>query len=237
MEIHPVRGDIKCQPAAQADSWEINLPRTGPGVLLPPRPLACVLLCCVWVRGGGQPKVKLGELCIFGEGVWLLLLWLLQRTRLRVFSDAEPDRQLLGKSRQAQVLHVKNKLREQKCVVFFWFRCAQTHVLKLFGGDALLPLWCILRGGWAWMCVFRPLVLRTCLRIQARRFVRQLCSESTSRDQGLHSAISRAEIATARPTWCTTSTGLLQEYHAIPMESRVKFLSGASQQNSFAAFS
>lgn len=51
------------------------------------------------------------------------------------------------------------------------------------------------------MCVFRPLVLRTCLRIQALRFVRQLCSESTSRDQGLHSAMSRAETATARPTW------------------------------------
>ena len=56
-----------------------------------------MLLCCKWVRGGGKPKVKLGELCILGEGVWLLLLWLLQRTRLRVFSDAEPDRQLPGK--------------------------------------------------------------------------------------------------------------------------------------------
>lgn len=75
----------------------------------------------------------------------------------------------------------------------------QTHLLKLLGGDALLPLWCILRGG-AWLCVFRPLVLRTCLRIQALRFVRQLCSESTSRDQGLHSAMSRADTATARPT-------------------------------------
>lgn len=39
--------------------------------------------------------MKLGELCILGEGVWLLLLlWLLHRTRLRAFSEAEPDRQL-----------------------------------------------------------------------------------------------------------------------------------------------
>jgi len=33
--------------------------------------------------------VKLGELCILGDGVWLLLLWLLQRMRLSVFSEAE----------------------------------------------------------------------------------------------------------------------------------------------------
>lgn len=97
-EVHPWRADRKCQPATQADGWEINLPLTGPSVLLPPRPPACVLLFCAWLRDGGQPKVKLGELCIFGEGVWLLLLWLLQRTRLSVFSDAEPDRELLGKT-------------------------------------------------------------------------------------------------------------------------------------------
>lgn len=94
-EVHTWRADRKCQPTTQADGWEINLPLTGPSVLLPPRPPACVLLFCAWLRDGGQPKVKLGELCIFGEGVWLLLLWLLQRTRLRVFSDAEPDRELL----------------------------------------------------------------------------------------------------------------------------------------------
>lgn len=57
------------------------------------------------------------------------------------------------------------------------------------------------------MCAFKPLVLRTCLRIQARRFVRQLCSDSTSRGQGLHSAISRAETATARPT-CSNISGV-----------------------------
>lgn len=84
--------------AASSSSPDVLLPLTGPSVLLPPpRPLVCVPLCCEWFRGGGQPKVKLGELCIFGEGVWLLLLWLLQRTRLRVFSEAEPDRQLFGK--------------------------------------------------------------------------------------------------------------------------------------------
>lgn len=85
----------------------------------------------------------------------------------------------------------------------------QTHLLKLLGGDALLPLWCILRGGGAWLFAFRLLVFRTCLRIQALRFVRQLCSESTSRDQGLHSAMSRADTATARPTWPTKAAALL----------------------------
>lgn len=59
------------------------------------------------------------------------------------------------------------------------------------------------------MCVFRPLVLRTCLRIQALRLVRQLCSDSTSRDQGLHSAMSRADTATARPTWFTADSWLI----------------------------
>lgn len=39
--------------------------------------------------------MKLGELCIFGEGVWLLLL--LQRLRLMPFSDVDPDRQLREK--------------------------------------------------------------------------------------------------------------------------------------------
>lgn len=75
------------------------------------------------------------------------------------------------------------------------------YVLKLFGGDALPPLWCILSGVCELTCAFRPLVLRTCLRIQARRLVRQLCSDSTNLDQGLHSTTSRAEMATARPTW------------------------------------
>ena len=57
--------------------------------------------CCPWARdasdgGGGQPKVKLGEEWILGEGVWLLLLWLLERTRPRVCSDGEQDRELRG---------------------------------------------------------------------------------------------------------------------------------------------
>lgn len=120
--------------------------------------------------------MKLGELCILGEGVWLLLLlWLLHRTRFRAFSEAEPDRQ----------------------------------VVKLFGGEAFPapPLWCILSGACELTCMFRPLVLRTCLRIQARRLVRQLCSDKTSLDQGLHSTMSRAEIATARPT-CSNISGV-----------------------------
>lgn len=40
--------------------------------------------------------MKLGELCILGDGVWLLLLWLLQRMRLSVFSEAEQGLTLLG---------------------------------------------------------------------------------------------------------------------------------------------
>lgn len=30
-------------------------------------------------------------------------------------------------------------------------KCVGTHLLKLFGGDTLLPLWCIRGGGLAWM--------------------------------------------------------------------------------------
>lgn len=45
-----------------------------------------------------------------------------------------------------------------------------------------------------------PLLLRTCLSIQARRLVRLLCSDSTIRGHGLHSAMSRAAMAIARPT-------------------------------------
>lgn len=45
-----------------------------------------------------------------------------------------------------------------------------------------------------------PLLLRTCLSIQARKLVRLLCSDSTIRGHGLHSAMSRAAMAIARPT-------------------------------------
>lgn len=48
--------------------------------------------------------------------------------------------------------------------------------------------------------VLRPRLLRTCFSIQARRFVRLLCSDSTIRGHGLHSAMSRAAMAMARPT-------------------------------------
>lgn len=48
--------------------------------------------------------MKLGELCIFGEGVWLLLL--LQRLRLMPFSDVDPERQLSEKSIANQALEV-----------------------------------------------------------------------------------------------------------------------------------
>ena len=48
--------------------------------------------------------------------------------------------------------------------------------------------------------VLRPRLLRTCFSIQARRFVRLLCSDSTIRGHGLHSAMSRAAMAIARPT-------------------------------------
>lgn len=86
---------IEKQEAVPVDVRTINPPRTGPSVLLPPRPLP--LLLPPFARGGGQPKVKLGELCILGDGVWLLLLlWLLHRIRFRAFSEAEPDRQLGG---------------------------------------------------------------------------------------------------------------------------------------------
>lgn len=45
--------------------------------------------------------MKLGEVCILGEGVWPLPLWLLQRTlRLSVFSDAEADKQLEERGRR-----------------------------------------------------------------------------------------------------------------------------------------
>lgn len=45
-----------------------------------------------------------------------------------------------------------------------------------------------------------PRMLRTCFSIQARRFVRLLCSDITIRGHGLHSAMSRAAMAIARPT-------------------------------------
>lgn len=48
--------------------------------------------------------------------------------------------------------------------------------------------------------LLRPRLLRTCFSIQARRFVRLLCSDSTIRGHGLHSAMSRAAMAIARPT-------------------------------------
>lgn len=47
----------------------------------------------------------------------------------------------------------------------------------------------------------RPRLLRTCFSIQARRLVRLLCSDSTIRGHGLHSAMSSAAMARARPTW------------------------------------
>ncbi|KAG7262252.1 hypothetical protein CRUP_016012 [Coryphaenoides rupestris] len=79
---------------------------------------------------------------------------------------------------------------------------APAHVEELLGGEALLPPWCEGRSGaccpWAWP--LRLLVLRTYLRIQARRLARQLCSDSTMRGHGLPSTMSSAEMATARPT-------------------------------------
>jgi hypothetical protein len=48
--------------------------------------------------------------------------------------------------------------------------------------------------------LLRLRLLRTCFSIQARRLVRLLCSDSTIRGHGLHSAMSRAAMAIARPT-------------------------------------
>lgn len=45
-----------------------------------------------------------------------------------------------------------------------------------------------------------PLVPRTCFSIQARRLLRQLCSDRTMRGHGLHSAMSSAATARALPT-------------------------------------
>lgn len=53
--------------------------------------------------------------------------------------------------------------------------------------------------------LLRPRLPRTCFSIQARRFVRLLCSDSTMRGHGLHSAMSRAAMAIARPT-CSNSS-------------------------------
>lgn len=64
--------------------------------------------------------------------------------------------------------------------------------VELLGGVLAPPL---LRGPPA-----VPRSPRTCFSIQARRLPRQVCSESTIRGQGLHSAMSRAATATARPT-------------------------------------
>lgn len=45
---HPEYRIREFQPTAQSGGWGANLPRTGPSVLLLPRPPACVpLLCCV----------------------------------------------------------------------------------------------------------------------------------------------------------------------------------------------
>lgn len=45
-----------------------------------------------------------------------------------------------------------------------------------------------------------PFMLRTCFSIQARRLLRQLCSDRMIRGQGLHSAMSSAATAKALPT-------------------------------------
>lgn len=128
-------------------------------------------------------------------------------------TDSCQENKQTNSTRHNQTVVFMNTQSTPGCVCVYWligvFVC--THLLKFFGGEALLPLWCILGGGWECMWVFRPLVLRTCLRIQARRFDRQLCSDRTSRGQGLHSAMSRAEIATARPTWCTVSPEFTSE--------------------------
>lgn len=58
--------------------------------------------------------------------------------------------------------------------------------------------------------LLRPRLLRTCFSIQARRLVRLLCSDSTIRGQGLHSAMSRAAMAMARPTCSNSSTVYLE---------------------------
>lgn len=43
---YPDYAGKKSQPKAHAGGWGMNLPRTGPSVLLLPRPPACVLLLC-----------------------------------------------------------------------------------------------------------------------------------------------------------------------------------------------
>lgn len=53
----------------------------------------------------------------------------------------------------------------------------------------------------------RPLLFLTCFRMDARRFIRLLCSDKTNRGHGLHCAISSAAIATARPT-CSYTSGV-----------------------------
>ena len=79
--------------------------------------------------------------------------------------------------------------------------CVSTHLLKLLGGEALLPgWWAVVRGGACCPWPLRLLVLRTYFRSEARRLDRQLCSDSTNRGHGFPSAMSSAEIATARPT-------------------------------------
>lgn len=55
--------------------------------------------------------------------------------------------------------------------------------------------------------LLKPRLLRTCFSIQARRFVRLLCSDSTIRGHGLHSAMSRAAMAMARPTCRVVQSG------------------------------
>lgn len=75
------------------------------------------------------------------------------------------------------------------------FPCCWSYLLLLGGvRDALFLLAAM------FTVLVRPLLLRTCFSIQARRLVRLLCSDSTIRGHGLHSAISRAAMAIARPT-------------------------------------
>lgn len=178
-------------------SW-LRGSRTGPSSrrltfwVLEPRPGS---------PGGRTPwKGKLGELFIWGEFCWLLLLppvlvpVLKLRVRLRVFSELGAGNPLQGGRRRSA-----------------WARqqgpggCSLQFHLVLLGG-VRVPLFLVSPR----LRLLRPRLLRTCLSIQARRLVRLLCSDSTMRGHGLHSAMSRAAMAIARPTCSKSSTVYLE---------------------------
>lgn len=122
-----------------------------------------------------QPNVKLGELLSCGATCWPPpevppLEPLLPRDLLSEFSEAEVLKPVCLGGLAALVV-----------VMFLLVLLTVESPLLLL---LLLPL----------------LLLRTCLSSDARRFTRQLCSDSTRRGHGLHSTMSKAATATARPT-------------------------------------